>query len=75
MNQARLEYQDRVNFVIWDFDRDDDYELADELGVAAHPAFGALAPDSARVEERLFGPLNEARLRELLESLLSRAGR
>lgn len=72
VDQARLEYQDRINFVLWDYDRDDEYALARGLGVAQHPAFAVVAPDSDEVVERLFGPLSEQRLRAVIEDAIAR---
>ena len=67
MHGLRHEYQDRVNFVILDFDLDADRSLAADLGVARHPAYGVVAPDSAEVTARAFGPQTEAALRGLLD--------
>lgn len=74
MDQVRLEYQDRINFVRWDFDREADYALAQALGLAQHPAFGVIAPDSDEVVQRLFGPLREDRLRAEIEAALAQFG-
>jgi hypothetical protein len=70
----RPEYQDRVNFVILDYDRDDDIALAKRLNAARHPAFVVVAPDSDEVVDRKFGPLNEPSLRELLDGVVARFG-
>jgi hypothetical protein len=66
----RTEYQDRVNFVILDYDVPAERALARSLGIEAHPAFATLTPGNerdARVRQRAFGPLAEDRLRRLLE--------
>ncbi len=70
----RLEYQDRINFVIWDYDSREQRSLASDLGVARHPAYAILAPDSDEVEDRAFGPLTEEALRELLDAAIARSG-
>ena len=69
MHGLRHEYQDRANFVILDYDRTEDLELARKLGIANHPAYGLVAPDSDEVLRRAFGPLPEPALRELLDSV------
>jgi thioredoxin-like negative regulator of GroEL len=71
VNGLRHEYQDRINFVIWDYDRDADSGLADDYGVRAHPAFAIFAPDSDEVVDRFFGPQPEARLRDRIEAALA----
>lgn len=74
MHGLRAEYQDRVNFVILDYDLRDDTELARALGVRAHPAFAVVAADSDEVVERLFGPLTEETLRQVLERAANLGG-
>lgn len=69
LQELRPEYQDRVNFVILDYDTSQDASLARDLGVWAHPGFGTIAPDSNEVINRYFGPLTEERLREILDGL------
>ena len=61
MHGLRNEYQDRVNFVILDYDDPADHALALNLGIARHPAYGLVAPDSDEVVHRLFGPQPEPR--------------
>ena len=68
MHGLRHEYQDRVNFVILDFDVAADRALAGDLGVARHPAYGVVAPDSDDVMARVFGAQDEAALRHLLDA-------
>jgi hypothetical protein len=70
----RVEYQDRINFVVWDYDSREDRSFAGDLGVARHPAFAIVAPDSTEVEERRFGPLVEEALRALLDDAIARHG-
>ena len=76
MHGLRPQYQDRINFVYLDYDIADEFDLAQEMGIAAHPAFGVIPPDSApgAIEHRAFGPLNEAALRELLDAAIARSG-
>ena len=74
MHGLRPEYQERVNFVILDYDRTEDAELADRLGVLAHPAFAVVAPDSDEVSDRLYGPLGEEKLREVLDGVIAAGG-
>ncbi len=70
----RPEYQDRVNFVVLDYDRDEDFDLAKRLNAARHPAYAIVAPDSDEVAEVKFGPLTESSLRELLDGMVARFG-
>jgi len=66
----RPEFQDRVNFVILDFDLDEDRALASKLGVRVHPGWAAVAPDTDEVIGLKFGPLNEAALRAWLNEII-----
>lgn len=74
MDGLRPEYQDRINFVILDFDDDDDHALATEMGIALHPAYGVIPPDSGpgEIGERFFGPRNNKGLRTILDAALER---
>ena len=74
MHGLRNEYQDRVNFVILDYDDPADLALASDLGVARHPAYGLVAPDSNEVVSRIFGPQPEPALRNLLDDLIAGYG-
>ena len=74
MHGLRGEYQDRVNFVILDFDIKAERELATELGVGRHPAFALVAPDSAEALSTSFGPQREQALRELLDGAIASHG-
>jgi len=67
----RPEYQERVNFVILDYDLAADLDLARTLGVARHPAFAVLPPGGGpdSVAQRLFGPQTEDVLRRVLDGL------
>ncbi len=73
MHGLRPEYQERINFVILDYDRGDDRSLASDLGVARHPAYAVLAPDH-EVDQRLFGPQIEEALREILDEAIAGHG-
>jgi hypothetical protein len=66
----RPEYQDRINFVILDYDSREDRSLASSLGVARHPAYAVLAPDH-EVDRRIFGPQVEDALREVLDEAIA----
>ncbi|MBT5775407.1 MAG: hypothetical protein HOH95_13655 [Dehalococcoidia bacterium] len=65
-----------MNFVILDYDIGEQRELAGEMGVARHPAFTVLPPDSgpSHASDRKFGPLNEENLREVLDGLVASYG-
>ncbi len=77
MHGLRPEYQDRINFVILDYDNDDDLRLARDLGVAQHPAYAVLPPDGGPddVSGRRFGPVPETELRRVLDSALAQFAR
>ena len=70
----RNEYQDRLNFVILDFGRGDERELATLLGVGRHPAYAVVPPDSPPEGAllRQFGPLTDRALRALLAEAIGR---
>ena len=72
MSGLRPQYQDRVNFVILDYDLAADAALAKRLGVHAHPAFAVVEADGGRVVERFFGPQQEQQLRQHLDAALAR---
>lgn len=75
MHGLRPEYQDRVNFVILDYEAPEELALAQAMGAGAHPAFVLLPPDGgpSAVAARAFGPLHEVALRRLLDQALSLA--
>lgn len=75
MSGLRPQYQDRINFVVLDYDLAADAALAKKLGVHAHPAFAILEPDSDRVVTKFFGPQQEPDLRARLDAALGRATR
>lgn len=74
MHGLRPEYQDRINFVILDYDSEEELELARELEIAAHPAFTIIPPNGAPGDhvEHIFGPLSEEQLRKLIDGALAR---
>ncbi len=74
MHGLRPEYQDRINFVILDYDTEQELELARELEIAAHPAFTIIPPNGAPGDHiaPIFGPLSEEQLRKLIEGALAR---
>ena len=74
MHGLRFEYQGRVNFVILDYDDPEDLALAKDLGVARHPAYGLIAPDSDKVVGRIFGPQPNDSLRNILDDLIADHG-
>ena len=69
--RIRFEYQDRINFVILDFDLEADHALAQRLGIAAHPAYAIVEPGSAEAARKWFGPTIEEGLRERIDAALT----
>ena len=74
MHGLRSEYQDRVNFVILDYDIREDRALAERLGVASHPAYATVTVGAGEVATRFFGPAPEDKLREVLDALIVEHG-
>ncbi len=76
MHGLRPEYQDRINFVILDYDVSEEFEFARQMGIANHPAYGVIPPDSGpeQIAQRLFGPQPNTRLRELLDRTIAEYG-
>lgn len=74
MHGLRPEYQDRINFVVLDYDTEEEFELASEMEIAAHPAFTIIPPNGAPGDHiaHIFGPLSEEQLRELIDGALAR---
>jgi len=70
VHSLRPEYQERVNFVILDYDLKDDRELAAALGISGHPTFAVVPPGGqpSAAFERRFGP----QLPDVLRALLDR---
>ncbi len=76
MHGLRPEYQDEVNFVILDYDIDEQRALAGEMAAARHPAFTVIPPNSGPNDatERRFGPMNDGNLREYLDAAIAAYG-
>lgn len=74
MNRLRLEFQDRVNFVLLDVQKDDDADLARRLRLLGHPRFGTVRPNSDDVVERLLGAPRSGELRAMIENILDESG-
>ena len=74
MHGLRNEYQDRVNFVILDYDERDERSLAERLGAGSHPAYATVTPGAGEVVSSFFGPAPEAQLREVLDTLIAEHG-
>jgi len=74
VNGLRSEYQDRVNFVILDYDERDERDFAGKMKAAQHPAYAVVPPNSPPSDAVLqrFGPQPEPQLRELLEEIVAR---
>ena len=72
----RPTYQDRVNFVILDYDIREQRELAAEMAAARHPAFAVVPPNGGPgdVTDLRFGPFTKAGLTELLDGVVARYG-
>ncbi len=73
MYGLREQYQDRINFVILDWDIKAENDLAEDLGVRQHPAIGFIAPDG-EVLRRVFGPQQESILASLIDEVLAEQG-
>ena len=74
MNRLRLEFQDRVNFVILDWAKPADKRLAQDLGATYHPYFATLEPNSDEIVERLVGAPRSGDLRAMIENILEEHG-
>ena len=76
MHGLRPEYQDRINFVILDYDVREQFEFARQMGIANHPAYGVIPPDSGpkQIVQRVFGAQANTRLRELLDQAIAEYG-
>ena len=76
MHGLRPEYQDEVNFVILDFDINEQHDLAADMAAARHPAFAVIPPNGGPEDatDRRFGPLNTEHMRELLDGLVATYG-
>lgn len=67
----RYEHQDRINFVILDFDLEADLALAQRLGIAAHPGYALVLPGQFEPSKMWFGPTPEEGLRDRIGELLA----
>ena len=74
MNRLRLEFQDRVNFVILDWTIPADKDFAMTLGLRYHPNYAAIAPNSNEVVEPLYAEPRPGELRTMIEELLAEYG-
>ena len=74
MHGLRSEYQDRVNFVILDYDERNERALAERLGAGSHPAYATVTPGAGEVVMSFFGPTPEGKLREILDALIAEHG-
>ncbi len=76
MHGLRPEYQDEVNFVILDYDINEQRAFAAEMAAARHPAFTVIPPNGRPEDatDRRFGPLNDEHMRELLDGLVATYG-
>ena len=74
MHGLRNEYQDRVNFVILDYDERNERALAERLRAGSHPAYALVTPGAAEVVSSFFGPAPEGKLREILDALIAEYG-
>ena len=76
MHGLRPEFQGSINFVVLDYDADDDYDLAQDLGVASHPAYAIVPPDgdSGDAARRYFGPQSKSSLRDIVQSAIEEYG-
>lgn len=68
--RIRYQYQDRLNFVVLDFDLEADHALAQRLGIAAHPAYGVVLAGQSEPAKKWFGPTTEKELRERIQAVL-----
>ena len=74
MNGLRLEFQDRVNFVILDWRVADDKAFARRLELTYHPNYASIKPNSDEVVDRLLLEARRGELREMIEELLAQHG-
>ena len=72
MNGLRLEFQDRVNFVILDWDNGStDRAFARTLNLTSHPSFATFAPNSNDVVGQIHGVPRTGELSDLVEELVA----
>ena len=73
MHGLREQYQDDINFVILDWDIDEENDLAADLGLRGHPVIGLYSPDGETVK-RLFGPQQESALAQEIDAVIAEFG-
>ncbi len=71
MNGLRIEFQDRVNFVILDWDTRAEKAFGFDLGLTSHPNFATVGPNSIEVVRPLYLEPRSGELREMIEELLA----
>ena len=72
MNGLRLEFQDRVNFVILDWDNGStDRAFARTLNLTSHPSFATFAPNSNDVVGQIHGAPRTGQLSDLVEEIVA----
>ena len=74
MNRLRLEFQNRVNFVILDWTIRDDRDFARTMDLTYHPNYAAIAPNSNEVVKPLYAEPRPGELRTMIEELLEEYG-
>ena len=74
VNELRLEYQDRVNFVILDWTIRADRDFAKTLELTYHPNYASIKPNSDEVVGALFLEPRRGQLRTMIEELLADHG-
>ena len=74
MHGLRSEYQNRVNFVILDYENLGERDFAGKMRVARHPAYAVVPPSSAPAEAVLqrFGAQPAGALRTFLDEIVIR---
>ena len=74
MNGLRLEFQDRVNFVILDWDIPEENRYGKSLGMTYHPNFLSIAPNSDEVVRGLYLSPKSGELEEMVAELVASYG-
>ena len=71
MNGLRIEFQDRVNFVILDWDTRAEKAFGFDLNLGYHPNFATIVANSDEVVEYLFLEPRSGELEGMIERLLA----
>ena len=71
MNGLRLEFQDRVNFVILDWSIRADRTFARSLDLTYHPNYASIAPNSDEVVRGLYLEARGNELSDMVEQLVA----